>query len=207
MREPLIFIFRRVNYLRIFLLRKVHNFYNRILFGIQGISYPKKGNLNGPLILKNRGVIKIGEGITINSHTRYNPVGINHQTVFATLNKKAKIIFGQNCGISGASIVSASEVQIGNFVLIGGGVGIWDTDFHPVDPEIRREHPTKEAKTKPIVIEDDVFVGARAIILKGVHIGKAAVIAAGAVVNKDVPPHHLAYGNPVQIIPLNKGQN
>jgi len=83
--------------------------------------------------------------------------------------------------------VAASSIVIGDRVLIGGGAGIWDTDFHPLDYEQRMMHPTLGTRSKPIVIEDDVFIGARAIILKGVKIGKAAVIGAGAVVRNDVP--------------------
>jgi acetyltransferase-like isoleucine patch superfamily enzyme len=53
---------------------------------------------------------------------------------------------------------------------------------------------------KPIVIEDDVFIGARVIVTKGVLIGRGAVVGAGAVVTKDVPPFSVVAGNPAKVI-------
>jgi len=147
-----------------------------------------KGNLTitGRIIIKNKGKIQIGENVKIHNNSRNNPVGLPHPTILYTQNPDAQIIIGNNVGISGASIVAASSIVIGDRVLIGGGAGIWDTDFHPLDSEQRMMHPTSGTRSKPIVIEDDVFIGARAIILKGVKIGRAAIIGAGSVVRKDV---------------------
>jgi acetyltransferase-like isoleucine patch superfamily enzyme len=78
------------------------------------------------------------------------------------------------------SIVVGESVSIGRRVKIGWDVVIMDTDLHG--------HGGKPAIPGPLVIEDDVWIGCRAIILKGVRIGKGAVIAAGAIVTKDVPP-------------------
>lgn len=77
-------------------------------------------------------------------------------------------------------VVVAQSVSIGRGVKIGWDVVIMDTDLHG-----QSGHP---ARTKPVVIDDDVWIGCRALILKGVHIGKGAIVAAGAVVTKDVPP-------------------
>jgi acetyltransferase-like isoleucine patch superfamily enzyme len=77
-------------------------------------------------------------------------------------------------------IVAAESVTIGRGVKIGWDTVLMDTDLHG--------HSGQPTRTKPIVIEDDVWIGCRAIILKGVHVGKGAVIGAGAVVTKDVPP-------------------
>ena len=77
---------------------------------------------------------------------------------------------------------------------------ILDSDFHPLDPRQRRIHPTAAANSIPIHIGCDVFIGARAIILKGVTIGDGAVIAAAAVVTKDVPPGSIVGGNPARVI-------
>ncbi len=156
--------------------------------------------IKGKIIIKNKGKIGLGNNVLINNHSAYNPVGLPHQTILATLNKDAYIYIGDGAGISGASIVAAQKVSIGNNVLIGGGVGIWDTDFHPLSSAMRNIHRTKEAKSKPIIIGNNVFIGARAIILKGVTIGNEAVIAAGSVVNNDVPTGYLCFGNPMQLI-------
>jgi acetyltransferase-like isoleucine patch superfamily enzyme len=77
-------------------------------------------------------------------------------------------------------IVVNESVRIGRGVKIGWDVVIMDTDLHG--------HSGEPARTKPVVIEDDVWIGCRALILKGVHIGAGAIIAAGAIVTKDVPP-------------------
>jgi len=77
-------------------------------------------------------------------------------------------------------IVAAESVWIGRGVKVGWDTVIMDTDFHG--------HSGKPARSKPVTIEDDVWIGCRALILKGVRIGTGAVIAAGAIVTKDVPP-------------------
>lgn len=77
-------------------------------------------------------------------------------------------------------IVAAESVVIGRNVKVGWDAVIMDTDLHG--------HSGQPAQAKPVVIEDDVWVGCRALILKGVHVGKGAIIAAGAIVTKDVPP-------------------
>jgi len=77
-------------------------------------------------------------------------------------------------------IVAAKSVSIGRGVRVGWDVVIMDTDLHG--------HSGRSAQAKPVVIEDEVWIGCRALILEGVHVGKGAIIAAGAVVTKDVPP-------------------
>jgi len=83
-------------------------------------------------------------------------------------------------------------------VLIGSGCLITDSDAHPIDPDERRLG--RGGLSKPIVIEDDVFIGARASILKGVSIGKGAVGGAGTVVTHDVAPRSRVAGNPMKVI-------
>ena len=76
---------------------------------------------------------------------------------------------------------------------------ICDTDFHPLDPQ-QRAAKSLDAKTAPITIADDVFIGMNALILKGVAIGAGAVIGAGSVVPRDVPAGAIVAGNPAQIL-------
>jgi acetyltransferase-like isoleucine patch superfamily enzyme len=73
-----------------------------------------------------------------------------------------------------------------------------DSDGHPLGPVARRA--LKKPKTAPVVIDEDAFIGARAIILKGVHIGRGAVIGAGAVVAADVPELSIVAGNPARTV-------
>ncbi len=127
-------------------------------------------------------------------------IGLAHPTILATLESGASITIGEKAGISGASIVARTDITIGRNVLIGAGAGIWDTDFHPLDPVARRADETAGARAAPIVIEDDVFIGTRAIILKGVRIGCGAVVGAGAVVTKNVGALEIVAGNPAKVV-------
>jgi acetyltransferase-like isoleucine patch superfamily enzyme len=77
-------------------------------------------------------------------------------------------------------IITAESVTIGRGVKVGWDTVIMDTDLHG--------HSGQPARARPVVIDDDVWIGCRALILKGVHIGKGAIVGAGAIVTKDVPP-------------------
>ena len=91
-------------------------------------------------------------------------------------------------------------IKIGNNVLIGSGCLITDTDSHPLKWDDRLRNDDSKTKSKPIIIEDNVFIGARSIILKGVTIGYGSVIGAGSVVTQSIPPNVVACGNPAKII-------
>jgi acetyltransferase-like isoleucine patch superfamily enzyme len=101
----------------------------------------------------------------------------------------------------GVGISVCREVSIGDDVLIAARVSIMGHDGHPVDPIKRRDQsPVVPEDRASIVIDDDVWIGEAAIILKGVKIGRGAVIAAGAVVTKDVPPFTVVAGNPARTV-------
>ena len=151
------------------------------------------------ILLRQGGVLTIGADFSANSSVISNAVGLPHPVIIAVQGASAVLTIGDNVGISGASINCRSRIDIGNNVLIGGGAGIWDNDFHSLDPELRQGGSCKSIVARPVIIEDDVFVGARAIILKGVTIGRGAIIGAGAVVTRSVPAKHLAVGNPAVI--------
>jgi maltose O-acetyltransferase len=96
----------------------------------------------------------------------------------------------------GGSIAAAESVRIGARCLIGTHAIIMDNDFHRVEPERRLEWP----ESRPIAIEDNVWLGARVIVLGGVTIGAGSCIGAGSVVNSDIPPRSLAVGVPARVI-------
>jgi acetyltransferase-like isoleucine patch superfamily enzyme len=115
----------------------------------------------------------------------------------------------------GSRIWSQASISIGNHVLISYLVDIHDTNGHPIDWEERRldeqelmagkyRIPTKTV-SKPIIIEDDVWIGFKATVLKGVHIGRGAIITAGSVVAEDVPAWTVLAGNPARVIRELKG--
>ena len=143
-------------------------------------------------------VIRIGRNFRAVSVMSRNSFGIIQRVYIRTVGHGAKIEIGDNVGVSGCSISAAKSIKIGSNVLIGSGAIIADCDAHPIDPVERRKGGGGESA--PIEIGDDVFIGARAIILKGVKIGEGSVVGAGAVVAKDIPPFSIAVGNPARII-------
>ena len=103
---------------------------------------------------------------------------------------------GHDCAIA-----VASSIAIGHHVLVAGGARMSDYDGHPVDAESRRAgDPTPPDAVRPIVIEDDVWIGADARILKGVRIGARSIVGSGAVVTRSVPPDVVVAGNPARIV-------
>lgn len=155
-----------------------------------GLPYIRKGGRGSK--------IKIGRYFTAVSTISHNSFGIIQRVVVRTVDHGAVIQIGDNVGISGCTISSGKLVVIGNNVLIGSGVIITDGDAHPINPEARKAG--LGCIRKPVIIEDDVFIGARAVVLKGVTIGKGSVIGACAVVTKNIPPYSIAVGNPARII-------
>ena len=84
---------------------------------------------------------------------------------------------------------------------IGGNVRIYDHDFHSLDFQTRRGAEDQlQIQTRPVEIGDDVFIGANAIILKGVTIGARAVIGAGSVVSRNIGPDEIWAGNPARMV-------
>lgn len=121
----------------------------------------------------------------------------------------AVLEIGDCCYLANASLVSSAHISLGARVLVAGGVTIVDSDFHPMamGPRIadtialslvgdRSQRPPIEAQ--PVIIEDDVWIGYNATILKGVRVGEGAVIAPGAVVHRNVRPGAWIAGNPAR---------
>jgi len=107
---------------------------------------------------------------------------------------EAEIIIGSKTLFSNnVSIISMRKVTIGENCLIGDGVSIMDSDFHSIDPEFRMK---ADALNAPVFIGDNVWIGSKVLILRGVSIGKNSVIGAGSVVTKDIPENILAVGVP-----------
>ena len=144
--------------------------------------------------------IKLGDDVLVNSRSASNSAGLPHPSILAALSPHSSIVIGDGTGLSGASISARCNITIGKKVLIGAGACIWDNDFHPLDAKQRREHPTDNPLGSPINIEDDVFIGARALILKGVRIGRGAVVGAGSVVTRDVKAEDIVAGNPARVV-------
>ena len=153
-----------------------------------------------PCILRRQGSIDIGDSVTVNSSFLSNLTGINHRTIIVTRLPEAKIIIGNNVGISGATIYARDSITIGNNVLIGANAKIIDSDFHPMDIQARNADDKSQITNRPVVIEDDCFLGTDCIILKGTHLGRGCIVGAGAVVSGTFAPGSVIVGNPGKAI-------
>jgi acetyltransferase-like isoleucine patch superfamily enzyme len=143
--------------------------------------------------------IRLGDHLTFTSSPRENLAGLTRKCS-VHVGKSASLVVGDHCGFSGVSIYCSDSISIGHHLTCGANVSIWDTDFHPLNPSERREHKLAAIKMAPVVIGDDVFIGANSIILKGVTVRNAAIIAAGSVVTRDIPQGEVWGGNPAQRI-------
>lgn len=168
----------------------LHGFRSDVSWRFYGLPWVRRGGRGS--------IIKIGRRFAAVSRISNNSFGIIQRVVIRTVGHGAQIVIGDDVGVSGCTISAGKSITIGNHVLVGSGAVITDGDAHPVDPVERRKG--LPGSRSAVCIEDDVFIGARAIILKGVTIGRGSVIGAGAVVAKSIPPYSIAVGNPARII-------
>lgn len=140
--------------------------------------------------------VSIGPDCIINSRISFDRQG-------------ASFVCGARCYIGASNMVAAQEIELGDDVVISWGVTIVDHNSHAIAWEGRAPDVldwakgTKDwrhVKVAPVRLDDKVWIGFNAIILKGITIGEGAIVAAGAVVTRDVPPYTIVAGNPAQVI-------
>lgn len=173
----------------------------RLYFAAHGVNWQPGWRVFGlPLIQRHRGsTIAIGSHLQMRNWFGSNPLGINHRTILATWSRGACITIGDHVGLSGTTICADTTVAIGSRVRIGANSVLTDTDFHPLAFRERQENP-RAGISRPIIIEDDVFIGMHALILKGSHIGRGSVVGAGSVVAGTVAPGVVVAGNPARVV-------
>lgn len=142
--------------------------------------------------IQGRGELIVGDNVRIDGKCTF--------TFAARFSEHPTLIIGDNSGIShGCSFTVGKKIVIGRHCRIAGQVWIFDSPGHPADPSARMAgSPTMGEDVKPVVIEDNVWIGRTAIIMPGVTIGEGSIVAAGAVVMADVPPNTLVLGNPAR---------
>jgi len=124
-----------------------------------------------------------------------------------------QIVIGDECYVGdGTRIWSGESIVVGNRVQISHGVNIFDGRTHPLSAQARNEHfkkiiasghpPEMDLDERPVVIEDDAWIACMCIILRGVHIGRGAIVGAGSVVTKDVPAWSVVAGNPARVVKM-----
>lgn len=191
----------RIKYFIRLLFEMVQVLRNFIWCLLHGIKPDPTWRFYGLPIIKAAGKgssIRIGQRFVAVSSMDNNSWGIAHKVSIRTVAPEARIFIGDNVGVSGCAITCHESITIGSNVLIGSGVLIADHDSHPVEFQDRLSG--EPCRTSPVVIEDNVFIGARCIILKGVHIGRGSVVGAGSVVRGDVPELSVVAGNPAVVV-------
>ena len=172
---------------------------NYFLLKLNSVNVGNNTSIKGIIVVKNRGIFSIGDNLKINSSRFKNVIGGDTRCSFV-INDKAKIIIENDVKISNSAFYSNASITIRDNVMIGGGCRFWDSDFHPIDPEVRKKTPNENFKSKPILLKKNAFIGGGSIILKGVTIGENSVVGAGSVVSKSIPDNEIWGGNPAQFI-------
>lgn len=189
---------------RVYLNTRVYleKFYCTFLFFANNIKF-KNFQTNGiPYIsIAFGGTCKIGYNFKMINSLNGNPIGRPQRCVFF-VDKGASLAIGNNVGISCTAIVSHLSIVIEDNVKVGAGVCIYDTDFHAVNPTLRKNDKMDMIfKVKlPVLIKQNVFIGAHSTILKGVTIGANSIIGACSVVTKNVPENEIWGGNPAKFL-------
>lgn len=146
--------------------------------------------------------IELGHGVgIISSSRRCTSATIHAPTRLRTFAGSAAILVGDGVTMNGTAITARSRtIRIGKGTMIGPNCVITDSDFHaPWPPETRLTAPAFE-RDRDVTIGDNVWLGMRCIILKGVTIGDGAIVAAGSVVTRDVPSATLVAGTPARVV-------
>lgn len=168
-----------------------------------GISYKNNLKLIGYTYfhIGNNTKLHLGKELIIRSGNM-NAIDIGFSKIVVEDN--ASLVIGDYSGMSNTIIQCYHKITIGNYVNIGAGCIIMDSNFHSMDWHDRKDRKTDVANSKvaPVEIGDYAFIGARSIICKGVTIGKHSVIAAGSVVVKDIPDDQMWGGNPAKLIKI-----
>ena len=179
----------------------ISTIWNRLLMQFSYVSCGQNFRSCGSILFRNyagQGGIVLGNNISINSHRIADPIGGDTKTILF-VGSKGKIILHDCVSLSNATIFSAESIEIGEQTCLGGGVKIYDTDFHSTIANMRL-NGNVNVPCKSVKIGKRVFVGGHSIILKGVTIGDEAVIGAGSVVTRDIPAGEIWAGNPAKFI-------
>lgn len=189
--------------LKRFVKRYFYIYWNLLKFYLKNVKFGNNLRVYSQMYLdvNSNSSISIGNNFTFTSNDCINPLCRNIRGCIVTY-ADAHIVIGNNVGVSSSCIWAQKSITIGNNVNIGGDCIIMDSDAHSLN-FMDRHNPIYDKANKidePIIIEDDVLIGTRCIILKGVTIGARSVIGSGSIVTKSIPNDCIAAGNPCKVI-------
>lgn len=175
-------------------------------FHLNGVKFSKDFTSYGVPILdiNLQGKFSIGKRFWFNSG-KYHAMGGRQQQCYFVVAKGGEMSIGDNVGVTSVAFICHNRITIGNNVKIGINTVIYDTDFHSLYAEMRNSIPERldGVKSKPVTICDGAFIGGHTTILKGVTIGRNAIVGAGSVVFENVPDEEIWAGNPARFIRRN----
>lgn len=160
---------------------------------LKGVQYKGGNRYFGILKVKRlpMSIIKIGGNNIFRSDSSSNLIGVNHRCILSTHSKKAVIEIGDNCGFSGVTIGAYEKIIVGSNVLCGANVTITDFDWHA---------SRYASESRPVIINNNVWLGLNVTVLKGVEIGCNSIIGANSLVVSSIPANVIAAGNPCKVI-------
>jgi acetyltransferase-like isoleucine patch superfamily enzyme len=178
----------------------------RLIFKLKcfyyGVEYGRDIQVFGNVhIQTSRGGIKIGDRVVlVSSSSRCSAAALNHPVRLRTHAGTARIILEDRVGLNGTSITCRSRtIRIGANTIVAPNCTIVDSDYHaPWPPDTRWENSAFE-RDADVMIGRNVWIGMNCLVLKGVRIGDNSVVAAGAVVVRDIPANSLAVGCPARV--------
>src|SRR6266436_1192578 len=185
-------------------LRQWPSFLWRLEGRLKGVEFQGRCEILGRPIMSvaSSGRMVIGDRVRLYSAVRANPLGCFQPCVLRALAPGSQLVLGPGVGLSGTVICAGASIEVGEGTIFGSGAMVIDNDFHVPIGECEWTDDPKlcSAIARPVKIGRGAFIGARALILKGVTIGDRAIIGAGAVVTKDVPARYRAVGNPARVL-------
>lgn len=192
-------LFKLSNYYSIFLLFVFQIKYKLLIK--KRVSFGKHLKIyNYPLINIKKGCsLQIGDNVTINSKNKEYHINMFARTKIFCDRKGARISIGNNTRIHGSCIHAYKSITIGNNCLIAANCQIFDGNGHDLSFDNPAERINSVGNSKPITIEDNVWIATNCIILPGSYISEGCVISAGSVVNGFFPSRKLIKGNPAII--------
>lgn len=192
-------ILRRLRQFRLLVLCRGSTVAMAIVMKLQGVQQGRGNRFWGRSVVVRYpdSSISIGDGCSFRSDRTSNLIGVSRPCILATHGDRASLTIGNACGFSGTVIGARTCIVVGNGVLCGANTLITDFDWHSIEPGQRR---AGSGEARPVVIEDNVFLGYGTVVLKGVTIGKNSVIGANSVVTTNIPANVVAAGNPCRVL-------
>jgi len=158
--------------------------------------YTREPNLAVPVIVNGEGMVMLGEQVSFG--LKLAPKLGGGHILLQARSSKSTIDIGNKVYMSNnVSVIAQSGIEIGSNCQIGELVSIYDCDFHELNPTTRNNSSGESSRIR---IGNNVWLGSRAIVLKGVCIGDNSVIAAGSIVTNSIPENCLAGGVPARVI-------